>query len=74
MIPSEDLFGRTHEVLETVWEFLDLKKSERGAYSAFNRQAYPSAIDAQTRSWLQAYFREHNRRLETYLGTRFGWH
>jgi sulfotransferase family protein len=76
VLKSEDFFERPREILNIVFDFLDLPDWEPEA-SMFgeirNRGRYEEGMDPATRRRLEEYFEPHNKRLYDFLGVDFGW-
>ena len=72
VLKSEDLYGRTPEVLGAVFEFLDLPYRQPETVEPCLQGRYPP-MDPATRQRLEDFFQPHNRRLYEFLSIDFGW-
>ena len=76
VLKSEDFFERPREILNIVFDFLDLPdwEPETSMFGEIrNRGRYKEGMDPATRKRLEEYFEPHNKRLYDYLGVDFGW-
>jgi hypothetical protein len=77
VLKSEELFGRTPEILKLVLDFLELPAWELEAREETpakrNQGNYERRMGPATRRWLERFFEPHNQRLYAYLGVDFGW-
>ena len=72
ILKSEDFFSNTSQMVERVFEFLNLPEWRPKELESFNTGSY-SKITPQMRTYLSDYFAPHNQRLYEYLGVDFGW-
>jgi hypothetical protein len=72
VLRSEDLFANPEAVFAETVAFLGLPPVELEDYPHRNPGGYEN-LPAETREWLEDYFREPNRRLYELLGRDFGW-
>jgi Sulfotransferase domain len=76
VLKSEDLFGRTPEILKRVLDFLGLPDWEPDASEVLEKRntgGYERKMDPAVRRRLTEFFEPHNQRLYDYLGVDFGW-
>lgn len=73
ILKSEDLYSDPASVVGQSLDFLGLPVVDSGQYGAVNRGGYRQKMEADTREYLEAYFKPHNERLYDYLGRDFGW-
>jgi hypothetical protein len=72
VLPSENLYNQPNNVLNQVWEFLQLPSYQLTQYDKYNSGEYPE-VSPEVRQQLQAYFQPYNRELEEFLGEKFDW-
>jgi hypothetical protein len=72
VLRSEDMFADPAAVYGELAAFLGLEPDNRRTFDARNRVDYAGMAEA-TRSELEAYYAEPNRRLEARLGRALGW-
>jgi hypothetical protein len=72
ILSSEEFFRAPASSYQETLRFLGLPEHELDRYEAVNVGSY-SSLSAATRSRLEEYYRDHNRRLYEYLDRDFGW-
>ncbi len=72
IIRSEDFFARPHEILQSVWEFLELPSFYGNGFEIHNKGG-ASEINEEDRMWLRQYFRKHNELLYELIGKDLKW-
>lgn len=70
ILKSEDFYNDPAEILNRVFDFLEVPACQLDQYGKYNVGDYP-AIGHSTRHYLIEYFQPHNRRLQEYLGITF---
>jgi len=74
IISSEKFFSNPDEVFQDVLQFLNLSKFHLKEYPIVDAGKYKkSKMDSSVRKQLIDYFKPHNERLYSFLGTKFNW-
>lgn len=72
ILPSEDLYANPNEIMDRVYDFLELDSHYLQKYPKINGGSYNSANQG-IRNILKEYFDPYNRQLEECLGMKFNW-
>lgn len=70
ILKSEDFYAAPAQILNQVFEFLEVPPYQLDHYGKYNVGHYP-ALPESTRHYLIEYFRPHNQRLEQSFGITF---
>lgn len=72
ILKSEDFYSNTAVVMESVYQFLNVRDREIKKYHQINAGSYQEA-DSAIRETLATYFKPYNQKLEEFLGMEFNW-
>jgi len=72
ILKSEDFSSQSPEILNQVFDFLDLPRFQLLNYKKYNVGEYPSAPQ-KVRDKLSKYFQPHNQKLVELIGAAFEW-
>jgi tetratricopeptide (TPR) repeat protein len=70
---NEDLARQPAELMNTVFQFLELPNCETIDYTPKNVGYYPSSISPELIDRLEKFYEPHNRELEVYLNRKLNW-
>lgn len=70
---NEDLARNPADVMNQVFNFIELPEHTAMQYSPRNVGHYPSNIDCKLIERLTNFYKPHNQKLEEYLGRKFNW-
>ena len=73
IIQSEEFFSKTPEVMDKIYDFLNLPKHKLIEYKKIHSSNYKKNMTTETRKKLVEFFKPHNERLYELLGTNFHW-
>lgn len=74
VLSTDELAQRPQATMDRVFAFAEVPAADDLRFETHNRGTnYKQPMDPATRSWLQEYFRPHNKRLYALLGRDFGW-
>ena len=72
ILDSEQFYQNTANVMDRVYDFLNLESHEHPKYRKYNAGSYDTTND-ELRNRLSEFFEPHNRKLEEFLGMKFNW-
>ncbi|MEO1050649.1 MAG: sulfotransferase domain-containing protein [Bacteroidota bacterium] len=72
ILTSEEFFGSTEQVLNRIFEFLNLPKHDLGELKTFNSNDY-QRLDLKDKQVLSDFYRPHVLELEQILGRELNW-
>ena len=73
IIQSEEFFSNTPEIMDKIYDFLELPEHRLTNYKKIHSSNYKEKMNQETRKKLVEFFKPHNERLYKLLGTNFHW-
>ena len=72
IIESEAFFQQTNEIMQQIWQFIELPEIASSEHIRYNVGSYPP-VSSKTKQQLQEFFAPYNRELAAYLNRKFSW-